>query len=123
MRAGASTARARSIAARGTLPLETSRRGAAEVARARRVDYASLVNARVRKVVEEFLELSEDERALAVAQIEASIEGDDSQEDVEKAWAEVIQRRAREVLEGRSKGRDAFEVLDEIEARLRAQRG
>jgi len=53
--------------------------------------------------------------------LEAVFEHEDSVEEVEKAWAEVIDRRAREVLAGRSSGRDAFGALDEIEARLRAR--
>jgi len=81
------------------------------------------VNARVRKVVDEFLELSPEERDLAVVEIEAAFEQEDPPEEVERAWAEVIEHRAREVLAGRSTGRDAFEALDEIEARLRAGRG
>ena len=32
-------------------------------------------------------------------------------------------KRARDVVEGRSQGRDAFEALDEIRAELRAVRG
>jgi len=79
------------------------------------------VNARVRKVVEGFLELSPEDQKLAVMRLEAVFEHEDSVEEVEKAWAEVIDRRAREVLAGRSSGPDAFGALDEIEARLRAR--
>lgn len=82
-----------------------------------------VVNARVRKVVDEFLELSAEERELAVIEIEAAFEHEEPAEEVEKAWAEVIEQRARDVLEGRSTGRDAFEALDELEARLRARHG
>lgn len=81
----------------------------------------SVVNARVRKVVDDFLELSPEEQKLAVVELEAVFEHEDPSEDVEKAWAEVIERRAREVLAGTRVGRDAFEVLDDIEARLRAR--
>ena len=79
------------------------------------------MNARVRKVVEGFLELSPEDQKLAVVELEAVFEHEDSVEEVKKAWAEVIDRRAREVLAGRSTGREAFGALDEIEARLRAR--
>jgi len=81
------------------------------------------VNARVRKGVTDFLELSAEAQEFAVAEIEAVFDHDDPPEEVEKAWKEVIEYRAREVLAGRSTGRDAFEVLDEIEAGLKARRG
>jgi hypothetical protein len=80
------------------------------------------VNARVRKVVDEFLDLSPEEQKLAVVELEAVFEHEEAPAEVEKLWAEVIERRAREVLAGRSTGRDAFEALDEIEARLRTRR-
>lgn len=73
-------------------------------------------------MVDDFLELTPEEQKLAVSEIEAIFEHDDPPEQVEKAWAEVIEHRAREVLAGRSTGRDAFQVLNEIEARLRARR-
>jgi hypothetical protein len=82
-----------------------------------------VVNARVRKVVDDFLELSPEDRELAVVEIEAAFEHEDPPEEVQKAWAELIEQRAREVLDGRSTGRDAFEALDELEARLRARHG
>jgi Putative addiction module component len=80
------------------------------------------VNARIRKVVDGFLELSPNEQELALEEIETAFEREDAPEEVEKAWAEVIERRARDVLAGRSVGRDAFEALDEIRARLAARR-
>ena len=79
------------------------------------------VNARVRKVVEEFLELTPEEQKLAVVEIEAAFDHDDPPEDVEKAWAELIEHRARDVLAGGSTGRDAVKAIDEIETRLRAR--
>jgi hypothetical protein len=79
------------------------------------------MNARARQLLDELLRLSAEDRALIASELDASLE-QDSPEVVEKAWAEVIERRARGVLAGRSRGRDAFEVLDEIEARLRARR-
>jgi hypothetical protein len=80
-----------------------------------------LVNARVRKVVDDFLELSPEEQKLAVVEIEAVFDHEDPPEEVEKAWKEVIEHRAREVLAERSTGSDAFAALDAIEARLRSR--
>lgn len=81
----------------------------------------NLVNARARQLLDELLQMSAKDRALIAAELGASLD-EDSPEEVEKAWAQVIERRARVVLAGRSRGRDGFEVLDEIEARLRARR-
>jgi hypothetical protein len=76
------------------------------------------MNARVQKVVDEFLELSDEERELAIAELEASLGVEDPPELVEKSWAEEIQRRLREVREGRSRGRDGHEAIAEIRAEL-----
>lgn len=82
------------------------------------------MNARAKKLLDELLTLSAEDRALVAAELNASLddEDEDPPELVEKEWAKVIEKRARDVLEGRSKGRDAFEVLDEIRAKLRARR-
>ncbi len=82
----------------------------------------NIMNARARQLLDELLRLSAEDRALIASELDARLE-QDSPEEVEKAWAEVIERRARVVLAGRSAAsRDAFEVLDEIEARLRSRR-
>lgn len=75
----------------------------------------NVVNARVRKVVEEFLELSEEERELAVAEIEAALDdGDEWDMDVSK---EEILRRVEDVRSGRVQLLDADEVLAELRAK------
>jgi putative addiction module component (TIGR02574 family) len=80
------------------------------------VRYISAVNARTKQVLAEALELTPGERALLADELEASL----PPEEIEKAWADELERRAREVLEGRSKGRDANEVIAEIRAELTA---
>ena len=49
------------------------------------------------------------------------VEQDAAVPEVESAWAPVIARRAREVLDGPAATRDLDEALDELEARARAQ--
>lgn len=87
------------------------------------------MNARTKKVLDEALELSAEDRALVAAALEASLEEDDddavddaSPEEIEKAWAEEIRRRVDAVLEGRSKGRPAAEAIAEVRAALQASR-
>jgi putative addiction module component (TIGR02574 family) len=83
------------------------------------------VNARTRKVLAEALELSPEDRALVAAELEASLEGEASPEQaeaIEKAWADEIERRARDVDEGRVKTIPAAEVYRELRDRLRAGR-
>jgi hypothetical protein len=55
-----------------------------------------------------------EERALLADELEASLPS----EEIDKAWVEELERRAREVLEGRSHGRDAKAVGAEIRAEL-----
>jgi hypothetical protein len=75
----------------------------------------NVVNARVRKVVDEFLELSEEERELAVSEIEAALDdGDEWDMDVSK---EEILRRVEDVRSGRVQLLDADEVLAELRAK------
>ena len=83
------------------------------------------MNARARQLLDELLHLSAEDRALVAAELNASLDGSDddaSPEEVEKAWAEEIMRRAEDVRAGRSQGRDGFEVLAEIRAELAAQK-
>ena len=76
------------------------------------------VNARVRKVVDEFLELTPDERELAIAELEASAESQEAApEEVEKAWAPELERRIEDVVEGRTQTRDVDDALAELRAR------
>lgn len=77
------------------------------------------MNARARRVYEEALELPLDERGELARKLLESL-GADAPKEVEDAWAPVIARRAREVLDGTAATRDLDEALDELEARARA---
>ena len=80
------------------------------------------MNARTRQLLDELLELSADERALIASELEASLEDEQvSPEEIEAAWAEEITRRAKDVFEGRSKGRPAEDVFRDLEARLKSR--
>lgn len=80
------------------------------------------MNARTRQLLDEVLELSAEDRALIASELEASLEDEQvSPAEIEAAWAEEIARRAKEVLEGRSKGRPAEEVFRDLEARLKSR--
>jgi hypothetical protein len=76
------------------------------------------MTARARQLLDEVLRLSAEDRALIAVELEASLDEGTSPEQIEKLWADEIQRRAREVREGRSRGRDGKEVLAEIRAEL-----
>jgi len=94
-----------------------------ELARHRCVHYLEDMNARARQLLDELLQLSAEDRALIADELDASLEedADASPEDVEKAWAEEIERRADNVLAGGSRGRSADEVFAGIRARLAAR--
>ena len=77
------------------------------------------MNARTKKVIDDAMELPASERALVIAELEASLESDDSPEEVAKAWDEEIARRIDDVVSGRVKTRDMNEVLAELEAKYR----
>jgi len=77
------------------------------------------MNARAKRVLEEALELPLEERGELARKLLESLEGD-ARTEIESAWAPVIARRAREVLDGTAPTRDLDEALDEIEARARA---
>lgn len=83
------------------------------------------MNARARQLLDELLQLSVDDRTLIAAELTASLhdgEDDAMPEEIEKAWAEEIRRRVENIRAGKSKGRDAFEALAEIRARLAAEK-
>jgi len=83
------------------------------------------MNARARQLLDELLQMSVDDRVLIAAELNASLgeEDDDATpEEIEKAWAEEITRRVENIRAGKSQGRDAFEALAEIRARLSAGR-
>jgi hypothetical protein len=72
------------------------------------------MNARVRKVVDEFLGLTEEERELATAEIAAAL-GDD--EEIDDPTPEELARRIDDVVSGRVETRDMDEVLAELRAK------
>jgi len=83
------------------------------------------MNARAQQLLDELLQMPAEDRALIARELGASLEADEdeaTQEEIEKAWAEEIERRVANVLEGRSKGRPASEALAELRARLQAAR-
>jgi putative addiction module component (TIGR02574 family) len=71
-------------------------------------------------VLQEALRLTPRERADVAAELLESLEAErlDRQEDVERAWAEEIERRARRVLAGESTGAPWDEVRRRLEERL-----
>jgi putative addiction module component (TIGR02574 family) len=75
----------------------------------------------VRKVLDEALELSPVDRALIAAELDASLE-DASLEEIEKAWTKEIDKRLRDVREGRVKLVPAAKVFRDARKRLRAAR-
>jgi putative addiction module component (TIGR02574 family) len=85
------------------------------------------VNARAKKIREEALELPTNVRAKLAHDLIISLEDEplESPEDVEKAWASEIDRRIKDVKEGRAKLIPADEALRSVRAslkRVRAQR-
>lgn len=68
------------------------------------------------------MSLPESERALLVAELDASLAPEGAPEEIEREWAAELDRRADEALAGRSEGRDAQEVIAELRAELAARR-
>jgi putative addiction module component (TIGR02574 family) len=74
---------------------------------------------RATELLRDVLELSTDERAAVVTELLASLDAEPpAGEDLEAAWAEEIERRARRVLSGASAGTPWEEVRRSIEANL-----
>ena len=73
------------------------------------------MNASTRKVLEEALDLPSAERGELARELFESLQ-DTAAPDIENAWAAVIARRARGVLDGTAATRDLDEGLEEIEA-------
>lgn len=83
------------------------------------------MNARARQLLDELLQMPANDRALIARELDASLGGGEEGarlEEIEKAWAEEIERRADEVLAGRSRGRPAEEVFADLRARRAAAR-
>jgi putative addiction module component (TIGR02574 family) len=71
--------------------------------------------------VAEVLALPEQDRAYLARQLIASL--DDTQDaDAEVQWQEVIERRSRELAEGRVDARPEEEIIRDIQAKLHAHR-
>lgn len=77
------------------------------------------MNARARQLLDELLQLSAGDRALIAAELNASL---DSPEEVAKAWAHEIRRRADDIANGSAELVDKDVALAEIRERLRAGR-
>jgi Putative addiction module component len=71
-----------------------------------------------RHLLDEALRLPLADRAEFAAELLASMDGAPDA-DAEQAWAAEISRRAERAIRGESRGRDANEVLAEIELKLR----
>jgi hypothetical protein len=70
----------------------------------------------------QILELPMDERADVAAELLRSLDEADKAlppEEIERRWAEEITRRAERAARGESVGRDANELLNSIESKLR----
>jgi putative addiction module component (TIGR02574 family) len=87
------------------------------VARARTT--LNVMNARAKKLLDELLTLSAEDRLLIAAELNASL---DSPEEVATAWADEIRRRADDIEHGRAELVDKDVALAEIRERLRAGR-
>lgn len=75
-----------------------------------------------RQVLDDALRLPIDERADVAAELLRSLDDAEQplpREEVERRWAEEIERRAVRAIRGESVGRDADEVLSALESKLR----
>jgi len=70
--------------------------------------------------VAEVLALSEQDRAYLARQLIASLDGT-VDADAEAQWSEVIDRRSREMADGRVDVRSEEEVIGDIRAKLHAR--
>lgn len=75
---------------------------------------------RANQVLREALELPTDERVAVASELLASIDAGEpvDLQEIEAAWAEEIERRARRVVSGESTGTPWEEVRRAIEANL-----
>ena len=74
-----------------------------------------------RKLLQDLLALSLNERAAVVTELLASLDGA-AEGDVQEAWAVEVERRARLALANPCGGTDWHTASDEIRAELRALR-
>ncbi len=132
-------ARMRSLAARGVWGAEGSgfgelfrqerpprSRGQLLSTTAARQRYRSHMSNQTRQVLEQALRLPQRERATLVAELLRTLddEGDEglTQEEWEKAWAAEIDRRVREIREGKAELIDGDQALRRVRAGLRPNR-
>jgi putative addiction module component (TIGR02574 family) len=73
------------------------------------------------KTVAEMLALPEKDRAFLARQLIASLD-DTVDADAESAWQEVIDRRSREIAEGKVSCRPVEQVVGDIRRKLHARR-
>ncbi len=69
-----------------------------------------------RHIIDEALKLKVAERAEVAAELLASLDGE-PEADIEKAWADEIQRRIERIRNGTAKGRPWSEVRSDLERR------
>ena len=67
------------------------------------------------------LRLPVEDRARLVHELLLSLDSEQAEPGAKQAWAQELERRAREVLTGAVQTEDAEEALDQISARLRAR--
>ncbi len=78
--------------------------------------YARPMTDQTQSLLREDLSLSEEERADLVAELLVSLEGPsvDDVATVEQAWAEELERRARQALVGEAHGEEWSQVRDRV---------
>ncbi len=73
------------------------------------------------KITAEALALPDDERAFLARKLIVSLDSD-AHPNAEAEWAEVIDRRSREISEGKVQCRPTAEAVRDIRAKLHASR-
>jgi hypothetical protein len=73
------------------------------------------------KIAAEALALPDDERAFLARELIVSLDSE-TQRDTEREWDEVIDRRSREIAEGKVCCRPVAEVVHDIRSKLHASR-
>ena len=79
------------------------------------------MNAAAEKIIKEAMALPLKERALLAHKLLASLETE-SDPDAQAEWEEVIDRRSREMEEGRVSTRSEEELIGQIRAKMHASR-
>jgi len=71
----------------------------------------------LKELVSKANELSTDERGKLAHDLIKSLDEISEDSDVEKAWDVEIEKRVKEIISGKVKGRPAEEILSEIKAK------